>query len=139
METFEHLAKPGDIAFKIPASIRSEDVRRVGHQRALCRTYLTHKIEKLRRRVALDIKLDGQHCRKIEHILPSDVASIRTGMHGNAVAPCLDTGSRRLHDAWSTAAARVAQRSNLVEIDAEFGHGKKLSRQLEVRHFQIRP
>ena len=111
---------------QVPSSVRGENTGRVGDERHLGRTDAQHEVDKFRARVAFDVELDREHRGEIEDVLEGDVTRVGTRMDRDAVASGGDAGARRCDHVGDIAAARIAERRDFVEVDAETNHFPKL-------------
>jgi hypothetical protein len=88
------------------------------------RPHSVNEIEEIGPRIPLDVELDAIAERRelrgnLEHVAGRDVTGISARMHGNAGRTVRDAYTHRVDDARDSTAARVAERRNLVDIDAE--------------------
>jgi ADP-dependent NAD(P)H-hydrate dehydratase / NAD(P)H-hydrate epimerase len=99
----------------------------------LSRTNESHQLDKLLARVTLDIEFDSlklgfENGSEVEYILAGDMARIGPRMDCYAVATSGDTSACRLNHVRDSAAARIAQYGDLVEVDAKPDHTRKFNR-----------
>jgi hypothetical protein len=57
------------------------------------------------------------------HVVEGDVPGVGSGVYGDAGGTSLDAHPGRIDHRRNRAAAAVAQRGDLVDVDGEFGHG----------------
>jgi hypothetical protein len=88
----------------------------------LSRTNLTYQIEELRARIALDIELDGEHLREIDHIAACDVPAVRPRMNGNPMAACCYQRTHCFQYVGYISAAGISEYRDFVDVDAEVDH-----------------
>ena len=119
----ECVAQPMMIAGQeIPSGVRGKNTRGVRDQGTLSRTHLTYQIEELRARITLDIELDSEHLREIEHIAACDVPAIGPRMNGNPVAACGYHRTHCLQYVGHISAAGISEYRDFVDVDAEVDH-----------------
>ena len=87
----------------------------------------------------LDIELNGEHLREIEHIAPRDMPRIRPWMHRNAVASGVDSGLRRFEYVGNLPPARIAKNRDLIDVDAQIDHRDEANRAFKRRQFFALP
>jgi hypothetical protein len=122
LEAFDSRDKELLILSDIPAVVRGNLAGFGRNKGALCGTNLHDQVKELRPWIPLDVKLNGYHSCQFSDITRSDVALVCPGMHGNALAPCLDTGPGCLDNVRLIAPSSIAQGCYLVDIDAEVDH-----------------
>ena len=123
LEPREQVAEPISVAARqVPSCIRGQHAGRVGHERHLSRPHAQNQVDKLRAGVTLDIELDRQHRGEIEDVLKRDMPRVGPRMHRYPVTSGRDTRTRRLDDVRNIPAARIPERRNFVDVDAEPNH-----------------
>ena len=118
---------------ELPALLRGEGAGRVGHQRALLRAHLAHDLEQALVGIALDVQLAARPPRPHQfgqrrHVAAADVPLVGTRMHGQPVGPGIVRDAREAQHVGHPGVPRVAQQRDLVEVDAQSGHGLPLFR-----------
>ena len=82
-------------------------------------------------RIAFDVEFDSrplafERARDVAHVLRRDVALIGARMDGDARHAGSKTHGHGVEHARLVAAARVAQRRDLVDVDGETNHGNSI-------------
>ena len=94
------------------------------HQAAGVRTDAQRDVEHLLGRRHLEIQRLRDRRLQPAHVVVANVAAILAQMRGDAVGPRFDRDQRRAHRIGNRAAARVAHRRDVIDVDAQpqFGH-----------------
>ena len=105
------------------AVVARELPRRIGHERGLLRPMLAHEGHQVVERVAFDVELGLRPLlhqrREVAHVLRTDVALVRTRVHGDALRSRFEAQRCRAQHARDAEVTRVAQMGDLVDIDRQ--------------------
>src|SRR5687768_13863578 len=96
------------------------------------RPHFQHQLEEVGARIAFDVELDTiamrrEECGNLSHILPRDVTLVGARMHRDAGRARVDARADGVDDAGHGAAARVPERGDFVDVDAEAGTGTAIA------------
>src|SRR5690606_3301055 len=133
LEPGDDRAEPFGVTGEIEAEVGGQLRVAIGHEGGLCRAHcLAQRDEtgiaraRRRERVALDVEFHAVPANdfgKRMDVVLADVARVRARVHGDAVRAGVEACARGADDVGFTSAAGVAQHGDLVEVDAEAGHG----------------
>lgn len=124
LQGMDHLRQEMLMSQSIPTGIAGENARGVGHQRHLMGPHLQDQVHELWTGIAFDIELGGELSFQVPHITATDMPFIRSRMNSDPLgSPALDIQCQG-HHIGNIAPARIAQCGELVDIDAETGHGR---------------
>ena len=108
---------------KPPAVVAGELAFGVGHKRDLLGPHRLDKTHEVVKRVAFDVELAprplGQQRGQVGHVVRTDVALVRPGVHGKACGTHLQTQGTRTREAGNAQMARVAHGGHLIEVDRQ--------------------
>ena len=85
LKGFHDVGQFGLVPTSVPPGIGGDLIRSVGNECYLRGLYLEHQLRELLRRIALDVELCMEHRFEVEHVLITDMAFVRTGMHRDAL------------------------------------------------------
>jgi hypothetical protein len=93
-----------------------------------CRLHFGDDVEKAAVGIAFEVELESRAPRphqlgEPEHVVAADVALVRARVHGQPIGAGPMGDPAKAQHVRHTRPARVAQQRDLVEIDAEPGHG----------------
>lgn len=94
----------------------------IGNERDLGRTDIHHERQELVGGITLHIEFGGNHGLELVHVFLADMPLVRARMNRNSLGTkelTIDCKSLYIRH---VAPARVAQRSNLIDIHTEFRH-----------------
>jgi len=100
-------------------------VRFSGHQAAGVRPQAQRDVEQLFGRRHFEIERLGNRRLEAEHVVVADVAAILAQVRGDAVGARFDGDERRAHRIGKGAAARVAQRGDMIDVDPQTQRGHR--------------
>ena len=82
-----------------------------------CAGCTADKVDELRRGIALNVKLRGEHGGEIVHVLPTDVTLIGTRMDGDALSTERLNVASSLQNVGTIPTSCITQRGNFIDID----------------------
>ena len=115
-------------AGRSPAGLAGDFAGRNRDQRALIRLHLVHERQQIGARIAFDVVLDRRPSgrpsarRDVADIVRRDVPAIGARVHGDAVHAGVQADGNGVEHARHAAAARIAQRRDLVDVDRQADH-----------------
>lgn len=110
------------VRYGIPTRIGRDGTNGVGHERDLFGLAFKHQIDEIVLRIAFDVELGVHHRAQIARVLVADVPLVRARMNRDAVGAKSLNISRDLQKIGHVTAAGVPQRSDFVDVYAEFCH-----------------
>ena len=107
-----------------PSVVRS--VRFSGTRQQACGRMRKRDVEHLLGRRHLEVERLGDRRLEAAHVVVADMAAILAQVRGDAVGPRLDGEQRRADRIGSAAAARVAHRRDVIDVDAKAKRGHRI-------------
>ena len=103
----------------VEPAFRSELFAALGHQAHRMRLRRKRYFQHLACRRHLEIQRFRNFSLQSRHVVVADVATVLAQVSGDAVRARLDREQRRAHRVWIGAGPRVAQRSNVIDVNSE--------------------
>ena len=124
LQLVDDRAQPGRRRVRRPPGLAGDLPRANRDERALVRPDRTNQIEQIGPRIAFDVELDAVAERRellgdFVYVSGRDVTRVSARVHGDARRAVGHAHAHRVDDARNRAAARVAQRRHLVDVDAQ--------------------
>ena len=110
------------IPFEVPSMIAGRRIRGIGHQRALRGAKIPGEMHKFDERIPLDIEFSAriflEEPGDLPHIIGPDMALVGARMDGDSIRPGIEAQPGGMNDSGDADGARVAQRPDLVDVNA---------------------